>query len=224
MTDFFDEISDDLRQQKLNQFWKENGAWIIGGAIGAVVLTGALTLWRQHTLDRDMKQTAQFVRIEKANDPARLESFAATSDKDHAMMARFAAADDYLTHKQNDKALAIYNTIANTSGLDKTWRDLARLHSISLRLDKDSPDALAKELAPLAGDKDVWRFSAREMQALLAARQGKMDEAAKILTLLAADPDVPDDMRQRAFSLRQLYIADAKSGPASSRQTGASHK
>ncbi len=46
MTEIFDEISDDLRSEKLNQFWKENGAWIIGGALGAVLLTGSLTLWR----------------------------------------------------------------------------------------------------------------------------------------------------------------------------------
>ncbi len=125
------------------------------------------------------------------------------------------AADAYLTHNEKDKALALYNEIANTSGLDKTWRDLARLHSLSLRLDKDPPDALAKELSALSGDKDVWRYGAREMQALLAARQGQMQHAADILSGIAADPAAPEDARQRAFSLRELYIADAKTSQKS---------
>jgi hypothetical protein len=208
MSDVFDEISDDLRQQKLNQFWKENGSWIIGGAIGAVLLTGALTLWREHTLARNTEQTTQVVTLEKAGDLTKLDTFAGSADKDHAMMARFAEADAYIAKKQNDKALAVYDTIANTSGLDKTWRDLARLHSVSLRLDKDPPEALAKELATLDGDKDVWRYSAREMEALLAARQGQMQKAASLLSAIAGDPTVPDDMRQRAYNLHQLYVAD----------------
>jgi len=208
MSDVFDEISDDLRQQKLNQFWKENGPWIIGGAIGAVLLTGALTLWREHTLSRNTEQTTQVITLEKAGDLTKLDAFAESADKDHAMLARFAEADAYIAKKQNDKALAVYDTIANTSRLDKTWRDLARLHSVTLRLDKDPPEALAKELATLDGDKDTWRYSAREMEALLAARQGQMQKAADILSNIAADPLVPEDMRQRAYSLHQLYVAD----------------
>ena len=210
MSDIFDEISDDLRQQKLNQFWKENGAWIIGGAIGAIVLTGVLTFWRQYTYERDLKQTTQLVRLAKAADLPKLQSFAADTSKNHAMMARFMIADSYLAKKEKDKALALYNDIANTSGLDKTWRDLARLHSISLRLEKDAPETLSKELAAISDDDDVWRYSAREMQALLEARQGQMQKASDILGGIAADPQAPDDMRQRAFSLRQIYIADAK--------------
>ncbi len=125
------------------------------------------------------------------------------------------AADAYLNHNEKDKALALYNDIVKTSGLDATWRDLARIHSISLRLDKDPPDALAKELADLSGDKDVWRYTAREMEALLAARQGQMQHAADILAGITADPQAPEDMRQRAFSLHELYIADAKAGQKS---------
>lgn len=215
MTDVFDEISDDLRREKLNQFWKENGSWIIGGALGAVLLTGAMTAWRTWEYNRDATATTQLARLTDAADWSKVENFAVGSDKNHAMMARFMAADAYLAQHQNDKAIALYNAIAATSGLDKTWRDLARIHSLSLRLDKDPPDALLKELNGLSGDKDVWRYTAREMQALLAARQGHMQDAANILASITADPQAPEDMRQRAFSLRELYIADAKASQKS---------
>jgi hypothetical protein len=215
MTDVFDEINDDLRREKLNQFWKENGSWIIGGALGAVLLTGAMTAWRTWEYSRDAAATTQLARLTDAADWSKVESFAASSDKNHAMMARFMAADAYLEKHQTDKAIALYNDIAATSGLDKTWRDLARIHSLSLRLDKDPPEALAKELAALSGSKDVWRYTALEMQALLAARQGHMQDAANILASITADPQAPEDMRQRAFSLRELYIADAKASQKS---------
>jgi hypothetical protein len=210
MTDVFDELSDDLRREKLNQFWKENGNWIIGGALGAVLLTGTLTFWRHWEHQRNMEATATLSRLVETADMAKLEGFAATSSKNHAMMARFLAADTYLARNEKDKARALYDDIAATSGLDRLWRDLARLHSISLRLDKDPAELLEKQLADLSGDKSVWRYTAREMEALLAARQGKMQQAAELLAAIAADADAPEDARQRAFSLRELYVADAK--------------
>src|SRR5262245_37572446 len=137
MTEIFDEIGEELRREKLNQFWKENGSWIIGGAIGAVLLTAAMTFYRHWNFERDVKQTAALSRLVDAGEYAKLEGFAAGSDKNHAMMARFLAADAYVERNEKDKAIALYNDIAKTTGLDSNWRDLARLHSISLRLDKD---------------------------------------------------------------------------------------
>lgn len=210
MSDVFDEIEDDLRTQKLKQFWKENGSWIIGGALGAVLLTGALTFWRQWDYGRNMAATNALSAITATGDAAKIETFAMTADKNHAMLARFAAADQYLSHHQPDKALALYNDISRTIGLAAEWRELAVLHSVSMRLDKDSPEALAKEIAPLAADNGTWRFSARELQALLAARQGKTQEAAAIVSKIAADPLAPRDIRQRAFALHALYAADVQ--------------
>jgi len=215
MTEIFDEIGEELRREKLNQFWKENGSWIIGGAIGAVLLTAALTFYRHWNFERNVKATAALSRLVDAGDYSKLEGFASKSDKNHAMMARFLAADAYVARDEKDKALAVYNDIAGTSGLDRPWRDLARLHSISLRLDKDPPEALEKELDDLAAGHNVWRYSAIEMKALLAARQGQMQRAVDILAQIMSDPAAPEDARQRAFSLHELYIADAKAGQKS---------
>jgi hypothetical protein len=216
MADVFDEISDDLRREKLNQFWKENGSWIIGGAIAAVLLTGFLTFWRQWEYRRDAAATLELTHLAAtpANLP-QLEKFAEKADKSHAMMARFAAAEQRLEHKEKDKAIAIYNAIAATPRLDKTWRDLAHVLSISQRLDQDPPAALEKELAGLSGDDNTWRFTARELEALLAARQGQMQKAASILAKITADPQAPQEARQRAYTLRELYAADIKAGSKS---------
>lgn len=209
--DIYNEIQDDLRQQKLNQFWKENGSWIIGGAIGAVVLTACLSGWREWRFSHDLAETNALTQVLTTADTIKLETFAKTTDKNHAMIARFAAADQYLVRHEPEKALALYNDIAKTSGLARDWRELAVLHSVSLRLDKDSPAVLEKELQPLAADRGTWRFSARELLALLAARDGRTQEAAALADKIAADPMAPEDIRRRAFSLRSLYAAEVKS-------------
>jgi hypothetical protein len=200
VADVFDEISDDLRRERLNQFWKENGSWIIGGAVGAVLLTAFLAFWKQWEYRRDMSATTEMTRL--AISPSSLPQLEA--------FAQLTAAGEYLAHNEKDKALALYDTIAHTGGIDKLWRDLASVLSIGQRLDKGAPDVLEKELAGLSGDKDPWRYTARELTALLAARQGQMQMAAYILAGIASDPQAPEDARRRALTLRALYAAYKK--------------
>jgi hypothetical protein len=212
MTDVFDEIADDLRREKLNQFWKENGSWIIGGVIMAVLLTAALSFWRHWEYQRNTAATTELTRLASVSDLPQLESFAKTGSKNHAMIARFVAAGVHLERGEKDQAVALYNEIAATSGIDKTWRGLAQALSIGQRLDRDDPEKLQKEISALSGDEGAWRYTALEFSALLAARQGNMQAAADALTKITADPLAPADARTRAFTLRELYIA-GKGGP-----------
>ena len=210
MSDVFDEVNDDLRREKLNQFWKENGNWIIGGAIAAIVLTAALTFWRQWEYRHNTVATAELTRLATASDLSKLESFAKIGGKNHAMIAKFIAAGTHAARGEKDQAVALYDEIGKTFALDKTWRDLARVLSIGQRLDSDDPEKLKKELDGLSDDKSAWRYTAREFEALIATRQGHMQEAVDALTKITGDPQAPDDARTRASTLRELYMADIK--------------
>jgi hypothetical protein len=208
MSDVFDEISDDLRREKLNQFWRENGRWIIGGVIAAIIFTAGMSWWRQWDANRNAQATSSLGEALAAKDPAELEQFAQGTDHDHAAIARLIAAGDYVRTGKKDKAVTLYNEIAASSGLSKMYRSLASLLSVGLRLDTDPVDGLRKELKPLAADRSAWRYSAREMQALLAAREGDMKGAVGILDTITGDADAPEALRARAFTLREFYAAE----------------
>ena len=195
MTDVFDEISDDLRREKLNQFWKENGSWIIGGALGAVLLTGVMTAWRTWEYSRDAAaddtacppdRLRRLVPRRKAS-PAQERQESRYDGAVHGGGCLSGAASG---KRQSPRALQSHRQ--RRPARSQTWRDLARIHSLSLRLDKDLPEALAKELAGLSGDKDVWRYTAREMEALLEARQGHMQKRRRpCWPAIMADPFAP---------------------------------
>lgn len=206
MADVFDEIDDDIRHEKLRQLWKENGPWIIGCAVGAVLLTGAQSFWRNWEYKRDTAAMTELSSL--AADPSGLESFAGTGDKNHAMIARFVAAGAHLERGEKDKAIALYDIIAGTSGIDNILRDLARVLSISQRLEKDSPDKLWKELALLSGNEGAWRYTVWELEALLAVRQENIQKAMDSLAKITADPLAPADARARALTLREFYMAE----------------
>lgn len=209
MADMIDEINEDLRRQQLTAFWKENRNWIIGGIILSVVSTGALSWWRQHQMQNELAATAALVAAVDTGDVAKISDYAKTTGKDHGAIARFAEAGLLIQKGDKDKAAAVYSDIAATSGADRALRDLAALYSINLRLDKDDVEKLHKELAPLVADKSVWKFSAMESQSLLFAREGKKKEAADVLGKITGDAGAPEDIRTRALTLRELYLADS---------------
>ena len=206
MADVFDEIDEELRHEKLHQFWKENGPWIIGGAVGAVLFTGVQVFWRQWEYKHDTTATTELSRL--VADPSGLEKFAGTGDKNHALIARFTAAGAYLEQGEKDKAIELYDAVAGMPGIDESLRNLAKVFSISQRLDKDSPDKLWKELSMLSGDDGVWRYTARELEAFLAVRQGDFKKALDVLEKITADPLAPADARARAFTMRKFYMAE----------------
>lgn len=210
MADLMDEIGDDLRRQQLAEFWKQNGSWIIGGAVMAVVLTAVLAFWRGHEAAQNVLSTQALLSTIETSDAGRLIEFAKTTDKDHAVIARFVAAGLHVRRQETEQAIALYKEIENTSGIGRTWRDLAKLLGVGQQLETGDPATLYGELEDLTDDKNPWRFSALEMQALLYARQGKMDAAAAALTRISGDPAAPQDARTRAFTLRELYLGSVK--------------
>lgn len=209
MSDVMREIDDDMRQQRLREFWVENRAWIIGGIILAIVMTAGMSYWRQQTMTRNAQATYElFSAMDRADETA-LAALAESGKGAHGALAAFLSAGIHAQKGDNAAAAAVYDRIAATRGLDQTYRDLATLLAVSHRLDTEETQKLHTALKPLTAQKSVWRFSALELQALLFAREGKMTEAAAALGTLTADADAPDEVRARATTLRALYLESA---------------
>ncbi len=211
MSDLMQEIGEDLRQQQLKAFWKENGSWIIGGVLLAIVATAVMSFWREHKLQADVESTAQMLSIVREADAAKLTAFADKADKDHAVTAQFIAAGMLMQQGKKDEAAALYAKIENASGVDRVYRDLGALYAARIELDNGVDAAtVQKKLEKLTDKKNTWRFSAMETQALLHAREGRSEEAIKVLDAIAADTGAPADVRSRAMTLRELYQVSAQ--------------
>lgn len=211
MSDILREVDDDMRRQQLQAFWAENRLWILGGIILAIVATGSVTFWRGYMRQENMQATAQLMTAletpdtlaKLGDDPAALDSAA------HAALARLAAADRHLKAGEKDKALALFDALAADRRAPDALRDLGRLYAAGQRLDTAPADQLEKDLSALTRANAPWRFTALEYLALLYAREGRMKDAAEKLAQISGDPMAPQDARTRAFTLHELYSADA---------------
>jgi hypothetical protein len=209
MSEVMDEINEELRQQKLEQFWKENRNWIIASIILAILTTAGITWWRGWNNQQNLKATTQLLDISKANDPKALTEYAATARLNHAVLAKFLAAGMHVKQGNAARATEIYDEIAGMRGVDRPLRDLAALLSCGQRLGTDDPKKLHAELGELAGKKGPYRFTALEMDALVSARENKLQDAVEKLETISMSAEAPGDARMRAATLREFYAASA---------------
>lgn len=208
--DFIHEVNEEMRQKQIEAFWLENRNWIIGGVIFAILTTAGITWWRTWSYNTNIAQTAQLLEIAERDDPKMLSDFATESRKSQAAVARFLAAGHHVQQGNTGRAVEIYKEIAGTIGLDSTLRELARVLSISHRLNTDEPKQLHKEIAELSEKGDPFRYTALELDALLYARQGDMKKAAEKLQAIAQSATAPEDERMRAMTLVEFYTASAE--------------
>ncbi|MBI1214794.1 MAG: tetratricopeptide repeat protein [Alphaproteobacteria bacterium] len=209
MSEILDEVSEELRRKRLEEFWKENGSWIIAGVILSILCTAGLSFWRSQQYKHNVGQTAALYTIMNgagAEMPQALDHYAGLANKNHAVIAHFIAATTYSQRHEEGKAVAEYRKIEDMSGIDRPLRDLATLFRLQRQLDTGDAQLLRRQLEPLTRKNAVWRYSALELLALLDARENKPQAAAKVLSEITAAADAPDELRRRAETMRAVYL------------------
>ncbi len=206
--EIFIEVEDDMRQQQLREFWEENKSWIIGGVISAIILTASLSFWRHWEYKRDTSATTELIKV-TSNDinVEALSKFIETTNKNHATIARFLLASDFTKKKDNVAATKVYNDIATTKGIDKDYRDLAKMLSISIAIDDETSDLnkMDQDLTSLINSNSAWKFSSLELQSLIYAKQKDFGKAIASLEIIIDDFTSPRDISERATNMKALY-------------------
>jgi hypothetical protein len=217
MSDIFREVDEDLRRDQFDKLWKKYGPWLLTVAVLIVAATAAWVGWQRYQEQRETSRTATFAaalaqladaRTGKGDLDAALGNLSATAGQlggATGTLARFYEAGLMLERGKRDEAIAVYDQIAGSGGVDQTFRDLALLLSCQQQLDTAEPAQLAQRIEPLTKPASPWRHSARELLALLAVRGGDIAKARGLFEELARDPEVPSGLRARATQLAAFY-------------------
>jgi len=206
MEEIFEEVNEDLKQKQLKEFWEENKNWIIGGVLGSIIATASMSGYRSWEHKRDVNATAKLSHIVeelKTSGTDDLETFIASTNKNHALIARLILAANFVENGDTDKAINTYKIIANTKGVDKNYKNYAKFLSVKYNLDNLSSDEVAVKTKELLNTN--WKHLSLELQAVSLAKENKFANAAKILNMLSSDPQTPNALRGRAIKLTELY-------------------
>ena len=213
---FVREVDENLRRDRIRDFFRENGAWLVFALILFLAACGGIIWYQQHREDRAAEHVEQLAQIYKdigtgntAKAPQQLDDLSNSSSKAVRASAMFTRAA--LALQQNDQKLAIstYKTIADDSSFPDAYRNAALIRQTALEFDQLQPQDVISRLQPLTKAGDPWFGSAGEMTALALIKQGKNKEAGQLVAAIAKDKTVPDSIRNRAVQISGTLGVDA---------------
>lgn len=206
MSDIFHEVEEEVRQERLREWWKKYGDYVIAGVSVVVIGVAGYKLWQYYDQRERLKAASEYQSAmqiaQVGQDDIAAQAFAKIAKKapsGYSEVAALAQADELLASGRVKDAAALYLKIAdsNKTGLGQ----VARMRAAWAEADTVSADKLKELLAPLNDGKSQWRFMAQELLAYKALASGKTDEAHTAYKALAAEKDASAGIRQRAEAL-----------------------
>ena len=213
MVDIFDEVDEELREERVAAFLKQYGGLLIGACIVVVAATGGWKAWGWYQQRQDAAAAIGYLNaagrarsagVAGPNRPdaiAAIESVAATAPEGYRLLARLRIAALRADSGDLAGASVIWDQIAADTSADSLIRDLASLTWCQFHADDGDPAVLEGRLTPLAAPGGPWRSLALEQLALLDLRRGKIDAARAAFKKLAEDPTAPQGARGRAGAI-----------------------
>ena len=216
MSDVFQEIDEEVRQDQLKALWDRWGMILIGSIVSIILGWTGWILWRDHVeATRAAESTAFETAVQNAS-AAGLDAFdelAATAESGYAAISTFHKAGRLLEQGRATEAVDAYDGIAGDSTTNERLRGLSSLMAAMVLMDMELVDEARSRLQPLAVDGGDWALSAREMTALLDFRAGDLDAAESAFSALISNANTPGAMRQRSQEMRDLI--DSSRSPVS---------
>lgn len=216
MSDIFQEVEEELRQDQMRVLWQRYGAYVIGAAVAIVVATFGNQLWQGYNTSKNEAASFAFAAAAASAASGDLTAYDALVDGGHAgyaALAGFAKADSLLNEGDRAGAIGLLDAIAGKSGLPRSLRDLAGLKAALASMETGSSDDVAIRLAPLLGDDRPYRHAATEAAAINAYRNDEIGEARNLFASLAGDFEAPQGVRARAAEMLMILGPAEEAAP-----------
>ncbi len=219
MVDVFDEVEEQLRQDRYQEALKKWGP-IVGGVALAIILVAAGWQWwvASRVAQAEAASMAylaavdQIIEEETALAQAGLQALSEDGNAGYRTLALLQRAGLALDEGDRETAATYFDEAASSTS-EPLLRDLAQLKSVWARWDELSFADIEIRLSPLAADSAPYRFLARESIGAAALRAGDLERAESEYQILAFSFEVSDALRRRAQeALAAIAALQAVSG------------
>lgn len=227
MVDIIDEVNEDLRRERFNQFWQRVGVYVIAASVVIVVATVSTVLWQNYSANRQLEASEAFLAADatlKARDyDSAARQFSALAEKNAEgipTLAAMKAAHANSLAGGDAAALEIYRKVMDDNAADKGFRHMARIYAAQILMKQDAAmEDITAVLKPLTGDKDnAFSPIAREQLAFAALANDDDATARRLLAELASDMSAPITLRRRAQAQAASIGAPVVDGDTVSQQ------
>lgn len=217
MSEFFDEVNEEVRREQLKRLWDRYSILIIAAA---VLIVAGISGWRAYQYYDGQKAAEAGVAFNKAvelseqNKHAEAEAafadLAAKAPFGYRMLARFRQAAEAAARDKQAGA-KMFDELATDRSIGVEQQALARLRAAGLLVDTASYSDMKQRLEGDTGPAATFRHAARELLALSAWHANDPAAARQWLDMIALDGETPPSLRSRAEALQALLPPVAKS-------------
>ena len=210
MADLFQEIDDELRQDKASSLWKLYGKYVVAVAIIIIACVGGYKFWQQKQLDNGEKAS---IAYEAALARSASGDFRGAIDqlnekelglgRGYAALSQMQKANLAMKIKDFEAALITYKDIAENDDYPQSIKEWASFRRAAVRVEKQIDSNASADLDKLIATDSPWRFLAKEIKAIKVIEIGNNSEAKAIFSELADDENTPERLRVRAADFLQ---------------------
>ena len=198
---FIREVDEDLRQKQLHDLWKRFGKFIIGIAVGIVLIVAGRAVYTYLYESKFNEQAVAFTKAISLNEnemASALKPVIASDVDGYKIVATFKKAELAVNADDNALAVAILDNFIASASVPKVYKDMANIQVAILELDTASVDSIRGRLSLILNSSTPFQYLATELVALAELNAGETDAAKARFEGLIGNVEAPTSIKSRA--------------------------
>ena len=211
MADIFDEVSEELKQDKLIQTWKKYSKIIITLIlliIISLVSYQSYLIWKKNKIEEISKQYFEALEKLENKNYSKSQSLFLKNAQNHKngykMLSLFGLAESNYQNGKIDEMIMNYKAIYDDESIGTYYRNLSRILSV-LKDNLSSFDQQKLLLQPILNSPSKLQILAAELEILLFIKFKKIKEAEKALDILLDRSDISFEQKNRLELINRIY-------------------
>lgn len=211
--DFFREVDEAVRQDRLKGLWDKYGIFVLGAAVLIVGGVAGYRGWEYWQAKQAAESGARFVAALQLTEDGKPEEalkaykeVAEGGTGGYGLLARFRMAAGEAKSGNKAEAVKAYDALASDASAGAIFQGLAKIQAATLRLDQADMGEMKQRLEGLTEAANPWRHSARELLGLAAHRTGNAKDAQDYFTDILRDREAPPNLKRRAEMMLALVV------------------
>ena len=216
MADIFDEVSEELKQDRLIQIWKKNSKYIISFLLMLIISIISYQLfmnWNKNKLEYSSQQF--FNALEKLENKKYEESskiFLKSSNQNnegYRVLSLFGLAETNYRSGDIKEMILNYRKIYEDTNIDLYFRNLSRLLTV-MKDNVSTFEQQIKILKPILNSPSKLQLLAAELEVMLLIRSDNINEVRIRLNKLLKRSDITLEQKSRLELINKIYKTNEK--------------
>ena len=204
----FEEVDEELRNEKFKQLINKYGGLIFSILILALTITigyEKIAEWKVRKAEQSNIKYTQAINPNSnyENNIAELENIVHTETGLYKDMAQLQIANILIDNNQKEKGVEVLEKISNDTSVTEKIREIAIIKLATFKIDSVSYDELNNLLQNIANGNGAWSSMAKELLAMSAVYNKDFETAKNIYNDLLSS-EISDDFKARINDMLAL--------------------